>query len=243
MGLLTPPKKMGLLRRIGKSIANRFSVEPSPYSEEHLRYQRFVEADYWHHAGMMQALYGDYEGAIRFLKKSIDTKPETLYLWAALGMVYKRMGDSLITKNHVEARAAYLKAAENLLCALEMDYTVANHYKELAQVVKLIDREDIAADSLRQALTILNKALAADKTDCKSYLERSEVFELMGEYTSAISDVETALPLLKMLEKPLYVKNAERQISNLRERIAKEAKTKQRRKRLPSQRVPKRNLS
>jgi tetratricopeptide (TPR) repeat protein len=103
----------------------------------------------------------------------------------------------------------YERAEEDYRQALDIDQTYTMCYVDLVDLLGQLGKHKEASDSLNKALSILNKAIQADNTDIKSYIERAEVYDKLDNVKLAIADLEHVLTLETM----------EYQLKSIRERI------------------------
>ncbi len=115
---------------------------------------------------------GDYEKAMSDYNKAIEINSEYSYAYNNRGLIYGKLGD-------------YEKAVSDYNKAIELDPTYIMPYKNCGKLHK-------KNGDYEKAIDMFTKAIHLDPNNKNIYLERAEVYRLMGEEKKADADEKKA---------------------------------------------------
>ena len=127
------------------------------------------------YAGNLQAIEGEYAGALESYDAVLELAPNTPAAYANRGSVH------YVMDNHASA-------LDDLNRALDLDPQHANAYYYRANVHR-------AAGETEAALVDLDRALEANPRHVRAYTSRGLLRHNMGDYTAALDDYNRALQL------------------------------------------------
>ena len=115
---------------------------------------------------------GDYEKAMSDYNKAIELNSEYSYAYNNRGLIYEKLGD-------------FEKAVSDYNKAIELDPTYIMPYKNCGKLHK-------KNGDYEKAIDMFTKAIHLDPNNKNIYLERAEVYRLMGEEKKADADEKKA---------------------------------------------------
>lgn len=115
---------------------------------------------------------GDYEKAMSDYNKAIEINSEYSYAYNNRGLIYEKLGD-------------FEKAVSDYNKAIELDPTYIMPYKYCGKLHK-------KNGDYEKAIDMFTKAIHLDPNNKNIYLERAEVYRLMGEEKKADADEKKA---------------------------------------------------
>lgn len=115
---------------------------------------------------------GDYEKALSDYNKAIEIDSEYSYAYNNRGRIYDKLGD-------------YEKAVSDYNKAIELDSTYIKPYNNCGKLHK-------KNGDYEKAIDMFTKAIHLDPNNKNIYLERAEVYRLMGEEKKADADEKKA---------------------------------------------------
>lgn len=115
---------------------------------------------------------GDYEKAMSDYNKAIEINSEYSYAYNNRGLIYEKLGD-------------FEKAVSDYNKAIELDPTYIMPYKNCGKLHK-------KNGDYEKAIDMFTKAIHLDPNNKNIYLERAEVYRLMGEEKKADADEKKA---------------------------------------------------
>ncbi len=134
-----------------------------------------IDSEYsyaYNNRGRIYDKLGDYEKAVSDYNKAIEINSEYSYAYNNRGLVYGELGE-------------YEKAVSDYNKAIELDSTYIKPYNNCGKLHK-------KNGDYEKAIDMFTKAIHLDPNNKNIYLERAEVYRLMGEEKKADADEKKA---------------------------------------------------